>query len=115
MVGWIRFYPRATAECLLDMEQEAQAVVRRVAAEKELTVIDVQAAVGKEPGHYADFSHFTDEGATRAAAAIAAELLGADQSSRIAGEHPQTERSALPKDEQVRESGAGQAKAAEPE
>jgi hypothetical protein len=84
MVGWIRFYPRATAETLLDMEQQAQAIVQRVAGDLGLSVVDVQAAVGKEPGLYADFSHFTDQGATRAAAALAAELLKSDARSRVA-------------------------------
>jgi hypothetical protein len=115
MVGWIRFYPRATAECLLDMEQQANVAVRRVAVEKDLAVIDVQAAVGKDAGRYADFSHFTDAGATRAAAAIAAELLGGHRSSRVAGLRPGMDSSALPKDQQVRESRTGQPQPAKPE
>jgi hypothetical protein len=115
MIGWIRFYPRATAECLLDMEQQAQAVVRRIAAEKGLSVVDVQAAVGKDASRYADFSHFSDAGATRAAAAIAAELMRALPASRVAGLRADGQRSALPKDEQVGEGGAGQSQSAKPE
>jgi hypothetical protein len=113
MVGWIRFYPRATAECLLDMEEQAQAVVRRIAADHGLSVVDVQSAVGKDPAHYADFSHFTDDGARRAADALAAELLRANANGGLATPS-RTEGSALAKDEQVSVGGAGQAKAAEP-
>jgi hypothetical protein len=77
MDGWIRFYPRATAECLIDMERQANEVLRRIGGEQALVVVDVQEAVGKDPRHYADFSHFTDEGAARAAKALAAAILSA--------------------------------------
>jgi len=71
MVGWIRFYPRASAEGLLDMEQKTNDALRRIAHDRGLAVVDVQQAVGKDPRHYADFSHFTDEGAALAAEALA--------------------------------------------
>lgn len=75
MDAWIRFYPRATGECLIDMEQRASEVLCRIGRERGIAVVDIQKAVGKEPQHYADFSHFTDEGAARAAQAFAAEIL----------------------------------------
>jgi len=74
LVGWMRFYPRASAECLLDMEREANDAVQRLGREHGLRVVDVQAVAGKDPANYADFSHFTDEGAGRVAAALAAEI-----------------------------------------
>jgi hypothetical protein len=57
------------------MEQKANDAVRRLGEETGLAVADVQAALGKNPGYYADFSHFTDEGAERAAAALARVIL----------------------------------------
>jgi hypothetical protein len=71
MVGWIRFYPRASAEGLLDMEQKANDALRGIAHGRGLAIVDVQQAVGKDSRHYADFSHFTDAGAARAAEALA--------------------------------------------
>jgi len=71
MTGWIRFYPRASPECLVDMERKAEGVVRQIGRERGLEVVDVQAALGKDPRYYADFSHFTDDGAARVAATLA--------------------------------------------
>jgi hypothetical protein len=71
MLGWVRFYPRASPECLIDMEQKAEEAIRRLGSERGLAVVDVQAALGKDPRYYADFSHFTDAGAARAAEALA--------------------------------------------
>lgn len=75
MDGWIRFYPRATAECLIDMERQANEALHRIGREHRVPVIEVDAAVGKDPRNYADFSHFTDDGAARAARAMAATVL----------------------------------------
>ena len=76
LVGWVRFYPRATGECLIEMEDRANEVVRTIGREQGLPVVDVQEAVGKDPRHYADFSHFTDAGAAQAAVSLAREILG---------------------------------------
>jgi lysophospholipase L1-like esterase len=64
----------------MDMERQASQVVRQIGRERGLEVVDVQAALGKDPRYYADFSHFTDEGAARVAAALADPLqaLGRD-------------------------------------
>jgi hypothetical protein len=74
MLGWIRFYPRASAECLLDMERQANEAVRRLGRERGLPVVDVEQLAGKDPESYADFAHFTDAGASRVAAALGAEV-----------------------------------------
>ena len=75
MDGWIRFYPRATGECLLEMDRRANDAVRAMGKELRVPVVDVQEAVGKDPAAYADFSHFTDEGAARAAEALSFAIL----------------------------------------
>ena len=74
MLGWIRFYPRASAECLLDMERQANDAVRRLGRERGLPVVDLERLTGKDPEYYADFAHFTDAGASRVAAALGAQL-----------------------------------------
>jgi hypothetical protein len=79
MDGWVRFYPRATAECLIDMERQANSVLLEIGRDQGIGVADVQEAVGKDPRHYADFSHFTDEGAGRAAQALARAILAQDR------------------------------------
>jgi len=75
MVGWIRFYPRASGESLLDMEQKANQVIRELGEKHNITVVDVEMSVGKDPTRYADFSHFTDSGAAMAAEAMKDSIL----------------------------------------
>ena len=83
MEGWIRFNPRATAECLLEMERQANEIVRRIGRERGVPVVDIQEVVGKDPRQYADFSHLTDEGATRAARALADQILTQSMEARL--------------------------------
>lgn len=75
MVGWIRFYPRASGESLLDMEQKANQVIRELGVKNNIIVVDVEKSVGKDPHQYADFSHFTDSGAALAAEAMKDSIL----------------------------------------
>jgi lysophospholipase L1-like esterase len=70
IVGWIRFYPRASGESLLDMEQKANQVVRELVDNNSISVVDVEKAVGKNPDHYADFVHLTNSGANLVAKAM---------------------------------------------
>ena len=67
MVGWIRFYPRATGASLLDMEHRSNQVIRELPVNYPVIVSEVEKKVGKNPDHYADFVHFTDSGAALAA------------------------------------------------
>jgi lysophospholipase L1-like esterase len=75
MVSWIRFYPRASAESLLDMEKKANQVMRELVVKHNIIVVDLEKSVGKDPQQYADFSHFTDSGAALAANAIKDSIL----------------------------------------
>lgn len=75
MVSWIRFYPRASGESLLDMEEKANQVIRDLAVKQNIIVVDVEKSVGKDPKQHADFSHFTDSGAALAAEAMKDSLL----------------------------------------
>jgi hypothetical protein len=75
LLGWNRFYPRATTRCLLDMERKANGVLRRIGGEMDIPVTDIEKTMGGQSRYFADFSHFTDEGAQRAAGAMAREVL----------------------------------------
>jgi broad specificity phosphatase PhoE len=75
MVSWNRFYPRASGESLLDMEQKANQVIRELGVKHNIIVVDVEKSVGKDPQQYADFSHFTDSGAALAAEAMKDSIL----------------------------------------
>ena len=75
MVGWIRFYPRASGESLLDMEEKANQAIRELGVNRNIIVADVEKSVGKDSNRYADFSHFTDSGAALAAEAMKDSIL----------------------------------------
>jgi len=71
LVAWRRFYPRATARGLLSMEASANASIRRLADKHGVEVADLARAVPPHPENFADYAHFTDQGATIAAGALA--------------------------------------------
>ncbi|MBA2291517.1 MAG: hypothetical protein H0W15_03565 [Gemmatimonadales bacterium] len=64
--SWERFYPRATGATILAFEEEAAEAVRRVAADSGLALADPWAAFARAESSevFADFSHFTDLGAS---------------------------------------------------
>lgn len=63
LVAWRRFYPELTESGFLDMEARANQVIRLVAQTEGARLVDIAQAVPPGPQHYADFVHFTDEGA----------------------------------------------------
>lgn len=95
MSAWRRFHPRASESCLLEMERAGNRVVGELAREFNLPVADVACAfdleverlasfwrflgvdwmVPAKSAYFADFSHFTDEGARVVAAEITREIL----------------------------------------
>jgi hypothetical protein len=75
LVSWIKWYPRASAYCMLHMDDAANRVVSRVARAHGLPTVDVAAAVGKDPRNFADFVHFSDAGAALAASAAARQIV----------------------------------------
>ena len=70
--AWQKFYPRATGNTLIEFDAQANAILRRLAREYDVALIDVAEQVAGEPADFADFSHFTDSGATKVAEALAA-------------------------------------------
>jgi lysophospholipase L1-like esterase len=75
IVAWNRYYPRASGESILDMEQKANQVIRELGVKYNIIVVDVEKSVGKDPHQYADFTHFTDSGAALAAEAMKDSIL----------------------------------------
>lgn len=72
--SWERFYPRATGATILAFEQLAADAVRRVAADSGIALADPWDTFSRVESSqvFADFSHFTDRGASL----MASELEG---------------------------------------
>lgn len=77
LLAWRRFYPELLEEGFLDLEKRANEVIRAVAAEYRLPLVDAAAAIPRGPAHFADFVHFTDKGAAIMASLIADAILKA--------------------------------------
>lgn len=78
LVAWRRFYPVLSETGFLDMEARANQVVQRVTqSEPGSILVDIRGAVPPGPKHYADFVHFTDEGARLLATRLSAAILAA--------------------------------------
>lgn len=85
LTNWRSFYPELREEGFLDMERRANQGVRELAARRGLPLVDAAAVVPGGPEHFADFVHFTDEGARRMAALAAqAFVRGVSDDIRLA-------------------------------
>ncbi len=69
--AWRKFYPRATDDVLIRFDRQANAIVRSLAAEYGVSLLDVAERVAGDTAYFADFSHFTDSGARLVAAELA--------------------------------------------
>lgn len=63
LISWRKFYPRATENCLLEMENAANTIIREIGSDYGVTIIDLEKTIPKNPKYFADFVHFTDSGA----------------------------------------------------
>jgi hypothetical protein len=75
LVGWQRFFPRATEDTLIAMESKANETIRLTANEHKIHLVDIAAQVAKSPHYFADFAHFTDKGAQCVASGVVNEIL----------------------------------------
>lgn len=74
--AWVYQFPRSTGEVLREFHERAFAVEREIALDSGMVFIDLPAALsGREKNAFADFVHFTDEGAAIVAGAIAEAVL----------------------------------------
>jgi hypothetical protein len=74
LFAWRQFTPRATEEAMLAFEREAAAAVRDLSAKRGLRMVDLDRALTGRRELFADFAHFTDDGAAAAAGVIAREI-----------------------------------------
>ena len=70
--AWEKFYPRATGATLVAFDSAAAEVVRRIAADSGVVLVDAWREFRGAPAEkmFADFSHFTDAGSARMAALL---------------------------------------------
>lgn len=69
--AWQRFYPRPEGQVILAFDSAGAEVTMRVAADSNVALADVRMALTNCPACFADYAHFTDEGAARVAGAVA--------------------------------------------
>jgi lysophospholipase L1-like esterase len=79
--AWRRFYPELRDEGFIDLERRANAVIREVAAEHEIPLVDAATAIPRGPDHFADFVHFSDKGAALLGRLLASTILEAVRNS----------------------------------
>lgn len=72
--GMRMFFPRATPQTLLRFEERANEIIRKVAADDHVVLIDVDHALSGRRELFADLFHFNDDGAAKMAAFLAEQL-----------------------------------------
>ena len=84
MNTWIKFYPRATATAMMEMQERCNAILLEAAITHNIPVLDLNAQLSGNPENFADFSHFTDTGAQRTAAALTNFILRETMHNEVA-------------------------------
>jgi lysophospholipase L1-like esterase len=77
LTGWRLQYPELRQSGLLALEKSANAVVRSVAQEQGVPLVDASAVLSGDPGSFADHAHFTDLGSKRVADLLTVAVLRA--------------------------------------
>jgi len=75
MAAWRLVWARGSERCKLEMEDEANRFIRDLGKRLGIPVADAALAVPRIPENFADFSHFTDQGAGIMAELLAREIL----------------------------------------
>jgi hypothetical protein len=70
-----QYYPQATPEVLVGMDSAANALMREEGPAKGAIVVDAARHIPPSPSYFADFLHFTDDGADRMARLIVDGIL----------------------------------------
>jgi hypothetical protein len=74
LLAWRQFTPRARPDAMLAFEMQAAERMRQYAADKHIALIDVARRVTGRRELFADFIHFTNEGAAVVAGTMASDL-----------------------------------------
>lgn len=73
--AWQRFYPRANGSVILQFDSAGTYAVARAARDSGVEVADIRGALYGCESCFADYAHFTDKGAARAAGAAAEAII----------------------------------------
>jgi lysophospholipase L1-like esterase len=71
LIAWRTFYPVIREDGLLDMEKRGNDVIRQVAEEEHVVLVDAARRIAPGPQYFADASHFSTAGASLMARLIA--------------------------------------------
>jgi hypothetical protein len=74
LISWRKFYPMLREDAFLRMEAAMNDVMRRVARDKGVLLIDVAHAMPAGPQYFGDFVHFTDKGSEAFSRIVAQQL-----------------------------------------
>lgn len=77
LAAWQRFYPRADGRVILMFDSAGALAVERAAGDSAVAVADIRTVLSGCLACFADYAHFTDEGAARAAGHAAGAILAA--------------------------------------
>jgi hypothetical protein len=77
LAAWEYFYPRAPGSTILQFDAAAGDVTRRVARDLDVPLADTARILNGRADKFADFAHFTDEGAAMVASEIGTAVLAA--------------------------------------
>jgi len=62
LVSWHKFYPMLREDAFMGMEETMNDVMRRVARERSVPLVDAARQMPSGPQYFQDFVHFTDKG-----------------------------------------------------
>jgi lysophospholipase L1-like esterase len=85
LVSWQRFYPMLREDAFLKMEATMNNVMRRVAQQQGVLLIDAAPAMPSGPAYFGDFVHFTDKGSAVFSQIVADKLTPSLYSSSSSG------------------------------
>jgi lysophospholipase L1-like esterase len=74
LVSWQRFYPMLREDAFLKMEATMNGVMRQVAQQQGVLLVDVAEAMPSGPNYFGDFVHFTDQGSAAFSRIVAEKL-----------------------------------------
>jgi lysophospholipase L1-like esterase len=74
LISWQRFYPMLRADGFLSMEAAMNGVMRQVAEQEGVLLVDAAQAMPSGPAYFGDFVHFTDKGSAAFSRIVADKL-----------------------------------------
>jgi hypothetical protein len=89
LTAWVRFYPRATGQVILQFDSLASVAVQHVGADSGVVTVDAARRMEQAPrSAFSDFVHFTDLGSATMASVLADGVLAATAATDKCGAKP---------------------------